>query len=62
VIIKLNYNSCYIIASFFLGRFEEISYYADKIYSMMEQDLYKLRWLTLYLDEAYLYMQMKKQM
>ena len=48
-----NTYKCYIMTSFFLGRYEEIEKYANKIYDMLGSDLSTMRWMPVYPDEAY---------
>lgn len=49
----VNDNKCYIITSFFLGRYDEIKKYGDLIYKMLGEDLKNIRWMPVYPDEAY---------
>ena len=50
----INDNRCYIITSFFFGRYEEVKRYANKIYMMVGSDLYRTRHIPEWPDEAYM--------
>jgi len=50
----INENKCYIITSFFMGRYNEIKKYADLIYKMIGADLKNIRWMPMWPDEAYM--------
>lgn len=50
----INQNKSYIITSFFAGKQEVIERYDKKIYEMIGRDLYNMRWMPEYVDEAYM--------
>lgn len=50
----LNDNKSYLITSFFGGTKEVITKYAKKIYNLIGEDLYNIRWIPRFCEESYM--------